>query len=101
MRTGPPAQTFVGNHDVTRLAAALTNERYFSHVTAIVHRSRVLADVEHVGRLRPAVEPRTARSCILSSVFVPPAVSTRSQVPAQSVISWPRTTALKRTRQPR
>ncbi len=30
------AQTFVGNHDVTRLATALNDERHFSHAVAIL-----------------------------------------------------------------
>ena len=33
---GELAQTFVGNHDVTRLATALNDERHFSHAIAIL-----------------------------------------------------------------
>jgi cyclomaltodextrinase / maltogenic alpha-amylase / neopullulanase len=33
---GELAQTFVGNHDVTRLATALSDERHFSHAIAIL-----------------------------------------------------------------
>ena len=33
---GELAQTFVGNHDVTRLATALNDERHFSHAVAIL-----------------------------------------------------------------
>jgi glycosidase len=33
---GELAQTFVGNHDVTRLATALQDERHFSHAVAIL-----------------------------------------------------------------
>jgi cyclomaltodextrinase / maltogenic alpha-amylase / neopullulanase len=33
---GELAQTFVGNHDVTRLATALNDERHFSHALAIL-----------------------------------------------------------------
>ena len=33
---GELAQTFVGNHDVTRLASALNDERHFSHALAVL-----------------------------------------------------------------
>ena len=33
---GELAQTFVGNHDVTRLATALNDERHFSHALAVL-----------------------------------------------------------------
>src|ERR1700733_3436944 len=47
------------------------------------------------------VVPRSGRSYMLSSALVPFAASTRSQAPAQSSTSWPRSTALNRTRRPR
>ncbi|MGH3261260.1 MAG: alpha-amylase family glycosyl hydrolase, partial [Trebonia sp.] len=33
---GELAQTFVGNHDVTRLASALTDDRHFTHALAVL-----------------------------------------------------------------
>jgi hypothetical protein len=42
--------------------------------------------------------PRTGRSFMVSSAFVPFAGPTRGQAPAQTAISWPRGTVLNRTR---